>query len=62
MVAIEIDLDACEGCGNCVEVCPTEVYQLNGQNKSEPVSPEECIECCACVEDCPQEAIIHETC
>jgi len=62
MVSIEIDADACEGCGNCIDVCPTGVYELNGSNVSEPVNADECIECCACIEGCPQGAITHESC
>ncbi|RLG59240.1 MAG: 4Fe-4S ferredoxin [Candidatus Hydrothermarchaeota archaeon] len=61
MVEIIIDKDACKGCGDCVDVCPSEVFEIV-DGKSEAVRPEDCIECCACVEACPHGAIQHESC
>jgi len=51
-----VDQDKCLGCGNCVEICPSEVYQME-EDKSNPIYPEECIECWACVNQCPAESI-----
>jgi len=51
-----VDQEKCSGCGNCVEICPSEVYQME-EDKSDPVHPEECIECWACVTQCPAESI-----
>ena len=51
-----VDQDKCSGCGNCVEICPSEVYQME-EDKSNPIYPEECIECWACVNHCPAESI-----
>ena len=51
-----VDEDKCTGCGNCVEICPSEVYRME-EDKSNPVHPEECIECWACVAQCPSESI-----
>jgi len=51
-----VDQEKCSGCGNCVEICPSEVYQME-EYKSSPVHPEECIECWACVTQCPAESI-----
>jgi NAD-dependent dihydropyrimidine dehydrogenase PreA subunit len=51
-----VDQEKCSGCGNCVEICPSEVYQME-EDKSNPVHPEECIECWACVAQCPAESI-----
>lgn len=51
-----VDQDKCSGCANCVEICPSEVYQME-EDKSNPVRPEECIECWACVNQCPAESI-----
>ena len=51
-----VDEDKCTGCGNCVEIGPSEVYQME-EEKSNPVHPEECIECWACVTQCPAESI-----
>ncbi len=55
-----VDPERCSGCQNCVEICPSEVYQMEG-DKSNPIRPEECIECWACVNQCPSESIqLHE--
>lgn len=61
MVKITVDKDKCVGCGECVDVCPSEVFELV-DGKSEPINADECVECCACVEACPEEAITHESC
>ncbi len=58
---IEIDKEKCDGCGECVEICPTQVYELK-KGKAMPANAQECIECCACVEACPQNAITHSSC
>jgi adenylylsulfate reductase subunit B len=49
----------CDGCGKCVEICPTNVFF--GSKKGEiPVVtyPDECWHENACVEDCPIEGAI----
>ena len=51
-----VDEDKCTGCGNCVEICPSEVYQME-EDLSIPARPEDCIECWACVNQCPTESI-----
>lgn len=50
--AIEIDKEKCDGCGECISVCPSDVYEIKN-GKTEPVNLQDCIECCACVEVCP---------
>jgi NAD-dependent dihydropyrimidine dehydrogenase PreA subunit len=52
----EVDAEKCIGYGECVEVCPVDVYELQ-DDKSVPVNADECIGCESCVEACPQEAI-----
>ena len=52
----EVDADKCIGCGECVEVCPVDVYELQDE-KSVPVNAEECLGCESCVEVCESEAI-----
>ena len=51
-----VDKDKCVGCGECVDVCPAEVYELQ-DGKSNPVNAEECLGCESCVEVCQQSAI-----
>jgi NAD-dependent dihydropyrimidine dehydrogenase PreA subunit len=52
----QVDESKCTGCGNCVEVCPSEVFELKDE-KSKVVRPEECVECETCVSECAEEAI-----
>ena len=55
-----IDRKTCNGCTNCVVICPSEVYRLEA-DKADPVHPEDCIECWACVNQCPTASIeLHE--
>ncbi len=54
-----VDHDKCIGCGECVDVCPVEVYELQ-DDKSVPVNAEECVGCESCVEVCEQDAIVVE--
>lgn len=49
----------CIGCSECVDVCPVNVYEMQG-SKSVPVNADECIGCESCVEICPAEAITVE--
>jgi NAD-dependent dihydropyrimidine dehydrogenase PreA subunit len=53
---VVVDPEKCEGCEECVEVCPVDVYEMV-DGKSEPVNAEECLGCESCVEVCDQEAI-----
>jgi NAD-dependent dihydropyrimidine dehydrogenase PreA subunit len=50
----------CNGCENCVDVCPSEVFEMNN-GKADPLRLEDCIECEACVVQCPTNSIeLHE--
>jgi len=51
-----VDREKCNGCGNCADVCPGEVYEIQ-TDKSNPIHPEDCIECWACVNQCQTESI-----
>lgn len=51
-----VDTGKCTGCGECVDVCPVEVYEMEN-GKSSPVNAGECIGCETCVEVCEFNAI-----
>ncbi|MBQ9536415.1 MAG: 4Fe-4S binding protein [Desulfovibrionaceae bacterium] len=56
---VTVNQDKCVGCGECVDNCPVEVYELKN-GKSEPVKSEECLGCETCVEVCESDAITVE--
>ena len=56
MYKVEVDVEKCIGCGDCVDVCPVDVYEMHDE-KSVPVNAEECIGCESCIESCKQETI-----
>jgi NAD-dependent dihydropyrimidine dehydrogenase PreA subunit len=56
---VTVDVDKCVGDGECVDVCPVEVYELQG-GKAVVVNEEECLGCESCIEVCDQGAITVE--
>ena len=55
-IDVRIDADKCDGCGLCVDLCPTSVFALrDGRAAVEAV--ERCIFCGGCVPLCPHRAI-----
>jgi len=52
----EVDSEKCVGCGECVDICPVDVYEIQNE-KSVPVNAEECLGCESCIEVCGQDAI-----
>lgn len=60
-VKIDVDEEACKGLNECVEVCPTNVFDLV-EGKAVAARIDECIECCQCVDVCPEGAIKHSAC
>jgi NAD-dependent dihydropyrimidine dehydrogenase PreA subunit len=52
----EMDTENCVVCGECVEICPEDVYELQNE-KSVVVNGEECLGCESCIEVCEHEAI-----
>ena len=51
--------DKCVGCEECVDVCPTEVFEMENE-KSVVSEPDECLGCESCVEVCEEAAIVVE--
>jgi len=56
---INVDKEKCNGCGECVEGCPGEVYELV-DGKARPVNIDECHGCHTCEALCAAEAITVE--
>ncbi|HSL40248.1 MAG TPA: 4Fe-4S binding protein, partial [Desulforhopalus sp.] len=53
---LELTIDKCIGCGNCVEVCPHRVFGLDGK-KVTLLDRGACMECGACALNCPTAAL-----
>jgi NAD-dependent dihydropyrimidine dehydrogenase PreA subunit len=53
-------VEACTGCGECVEVCPHGVFAMNS-HVVRVVRPDACMECGACQKNCPFGAIVVDS-
>ncbi len=53
----DIDLERCNGCGRCVEYCPTSSVELGPDETPLIVRPRDCAYCGLCEELCPEGAI-----
>lgn len=52
----------CDGCGNCLEVCPKDVFMLDDEGKVIVADPFTCIVgCCFCKSACDPKAILMPT-
>ena len=56
MIDVQVDIKKCDGCEECVNLCPSEVFQIT-DGKSDPYQASECANCLTCVESCPQDSI-----
>lgn len=56
-----VDPNKCDGCGKCVDICPSDIMHLSNSifsgRKASNIEPNYCWECYACVKECPQHAI-----
>jgi ferredoxin len=48
----------CDGCGDCIEVCPVEAIAI--KDDVAVIDDDACIECGECVDECPTEAIVEK--
>jgi NAD-dependent dihydropyrimidine dehydrogenase PreA subunit len=55
---VTVDRDRCNGCGECVAVCPHAALSLEGNSpRAVLTAAERCMECGACGLNCPEAAI-----
>ena len=57
---VKVDKEKCDGDGECVDICPSEVFEMGEDGKAEPVNQDECTGCESCLETCPHDAITVE--
>ena len=58
MAIDRIDPELCNGCGICVNICPTDVFRMDKESKKAVITyPDDCMLCEFCAADCPTNAI-----
>ena len=56
VASLHMDIARCTGCGMCREVCPHDVFVMNGKTAA-IARRDACMECGACSRDCPAGAL-----
>lgn len=56
MYLVNVDREKCDGCEECTNICPVEVFRIV-DGKSDPYQASECSYCLSCVEVCPNKSI-----
>lgn len=56
MWIVTVDNEKCTGEGKCAEICPVEVFKVEG-DKCVPFQADLCEGCESCIAECPNEAI-----
>jgi len=56
MYEVTVNTEKCDGCEECVNICPSEVFKI-AEQKSDPHQASDCAYCLSCVEACPNSAI-----
>ena len=54
----KIELDLCNRCGTCAEVCPTAAITVGD---TVVIDGKQCIMCCACIKNCPTDAMVMDS-
>jgi NAD-dependent dihydropyrimidine dehydrogenase PreA subunit len=53
---VYVDRDKCDGCEECVTICPTDVFEVS--HKCLAVRPQNCLGCQTCMAVCKPQAVI----
>ena len=53
-MAVNVDLNKCTGCGECVSACPLDAIVIKDEKA---VVDDSCAECGACIDACPNGAL-----
>ena len=56
VTTLSLDAGKCTGCEMCIQVCPHQVFMMNGR-KAHIIDKDLCMECGACSMNCPAGAI-----
>jgi uncharacterized Fe-S center protein len=56
---LDIDLEKCTGCGDCVPACPVNAIAL--ENDKARIIPEKCIDCGFCIDYCSEKAFTSKS-
>jgi NAD-dependent dihydropyrimidine dehydrogenase PreA subunit len=61
MYVVTVDMELCEGCGDCVSTCPNELLSLVQENGKKVATysgaPDDCLGCFSCESTCPSGSI-----
>jgi NAD-dependent dihydropyrimidine dehydrogenase PreA subunit len=61
MYVITVDIDKCQGCGDCVDNCPNQILAVVEEDGKKYAmvtgDPDECIGCLSCESSCEEGAI-----
>lgn len=61
MYVVTVDLEKCQGCGDCVDTCPNEMLAIKEENGKQYAfftgDPDDCIGCLSCEAGCDEGAI-----
>ncbi len=68
MASVQIDQEACKGCGLCVRACPKKILRISetiinrkGYHPAENFDMDSCVACKACALTCPDVCItVHK--
>jgi NAD-dependent dihydropyrimidine dehydrogenase PreA subunit len=55
-MSVTVEQNLCEGCGECIDGCPVDVFELKGQ-KATVVNMAVCGDCRYCESVCPTGAV-----